>query len=266
MTDQSISYIIATYSHRKDYPKSLQIQLEQLRIIFQNNKIALKNTCIKNIIVVCPELYENRDHSYYQYDKWKLIFDSFQIPIYFIDFPGKNEHFSYDQWLFGYLYDKTSDYYILIEDDYCIDISNLQFDKELIKIYKCKFPEDIGYLCTVVFTSPILHAAVSNGMVSKATFEKINSNVLNKTILDQFYNLSVSPLEKGNQHYYMPYTSMIHPQITFSRLFTHNGIAIKDVQSNYICPYWNSGTNMIQKFLDAKANPTQHIIIPIQMV
>ena len=257
----SISYIIASYSHRSDI-NALQIQLEQLRIIFQSN---IKKNNIKNIIVVCPEPFEKRNHSYYQYDNWIDIFNSFQIPIYFIDFVGNNEHFSYDQWLFGYLYDKTSDYYIFIEDDYCIDKHNLQFDTELIQLYKNSFSNGLGYLCTVALTSPILHGSVSNGMISKKTFEKMQSK--NGDILKQFYDLSSSSLEKAKfQYYYKPNTGMIHPQITFSYLFIKNGINIKDMQSNYICPFWNSGTKLIQTYSNKTKKPTKYNIIPIQMV
>jgi hypothetical protein len=62
--------------------------------------------------------------------------------------PVKNYGFSMGQWLKAFEhYRNEFDFYIFIEDDYCIGMDNI--DKILIEQYKSKFPNNIGMLCSL---------------------------------------------------------------------------------------------------------------------
>ena len=222
----SITYIIASYAG-KDHDSNkdlseyvLQIQLAQLKNLFDYKNLHDAHNSIEKIIVICPtprgEVFEN----YYQKEKWLDI-----LPIEFIPYIGENKHHSYDQWIQGYLHHPTSDYYLLIEDDYYIYPKYVHIDTELMGYYCRSFPDGIGYLATWAPSDPRIeqvkdhghHAAISNGMISRQTFEKIPN------ILDTFYRT----------------TSGRWPQVNFSRLFLDHGIQIKDFSGEYDMHYWD---------------------------
>ena len=267
----TVSYIVATYSNviasrETDYfgqaDRVLQIQFEQLRGIFaQKQELGIPNL-ITDIIVVCPEPTTVRNLVYYQYAKWTNCFATYHVKVHFVDYIGENKHHSYDQWIQGYLFAKetcASDYYIIMEDDYCIDPKSVAFDIELVKLYREVFIQDLGYLCEKVAVPPItihpLHACVSNGIISDATFSKLKS-CYGDDILKQYYSHpNVSSIVSA------------YPQVTFSLLFTDVGLEIRDMCDKYVCPFWDSRCKRFILYTNLGrlyTNITRHIILPVQ--
>lgn len=247
-----IGYLIATYSNviqsrivgYKDPSKTLQIQLEQLYKILKEKKEKNIKNLISDIIIICPEKKEVRNNDYYMYDKWIDLFTSMDVDINFIDYVGDNKHHSYDQWIQGYLFNKKLDYYIVMEDDYCVDPKNIEFDIELLHHYKDKFPDDIGYLCAYAcyFRSRFV-AAISLGIISQKTFELFGIN-----ILDKFYNTK----------------DFNNPQLDFSCFFTNNGIKILHIQEYYMIPFWDSDKKKIINYPVIKNDKLKSIFLPVQ--
>lgn len=147
----NINYIIATYSGKKSDEKVneirpgdvLQKHLAKLKTLFEYKQNLNIPNYIGQITIVEPipkgEVYEN----YYQKEKWQSICN---VPIVYQTYIGDNTNHSYDQFLQGMMANKNFDYHITIEDDYYIHPSNLEFEKDIVKIYREKFKDNIGYL------------------------------------------------------------------------------------------------------------------------
>lgn len=239
------SYIIATYAGKNHVNNGdmsefvLQLQMEHL-VNWMRNKSDNGIRCyITEIIIVCPPL-DRKDafENYYLPERWA---DQIDIPIRYIHYMGDNIHHSYDQWIQGWISaDDRSDYYILIEDDYCIDSENLDLEYDLIQYYRFKFPDNIGYLAT--FTDDKyhgFHASISNGLVSKETVKRI------KNPLKQFYNIHVNRW----------------PQVNFSHLFFQNNIPISDFRDKYSILFWNSHEQRLETY---STLGYYHVFKPIQ--
>lgn len=137
-----INYIIATYAginnpnRNKHHVLRRQLQCLHNVMVQQGS-----DTLIKQITVVCPEAEEKEVYrDYYNIPKeWNL-------PIKFVRFYGDNRHKQYEQWIHGFVQYSYYDYNILITDDYCVDESNLTFDRQLVKMYQEQFPDNTGVL------------------------------------------------------------------------------------------------------------------------
>lgn len=201
----SINYIIATYSGIQDNGVNkhhvLHVQLDCLYKILRKKKSAGEKSLIGQITVVCPRPSEpGIYHDYYQENLWRRAFKDL-VPIQYVEYIGTSAYKQYDQWLQGYIYSSGFDYNIFIADDYCIDEANTNFDEELIIIYKSIFPDNVGYLCALKDKS-------YNGFVSSETLEKCD-------IYDFYEAEGKNPREK------------------FVKMFTTNGIEIKDDYKHY---------------------------------
>jgi len=258
-TSPTINYIIPTYPGK--YPKRLtdpksgeflNRQLILLNELLEHKKKENIPCLINNVTIIkvkCKPIHQEYEN-YYDIELWKTlvnICDKIKI----IDYEGRNEHFSYDQWLIALL-QSTDDYNILIEDDYYIDTDNLHFDLELIQKYKDKFPDNKGYLCSYVGLNPVIHAAISNGIVSKESVQLLGENVLN-----EFYSKSIF-----REH--INYNIMVYPQIVFSVLFTQKEMMIKDTCNEYVTYFWDSPKMKIIDFTESVVC-TEQTFVPIQM-
>ena len=224
--------------------KAAAVQFEQLYKIFTEKKKTHIDNFIEKIIVVCPEPKEKRNMSYYKYEIWIERFKQFNVSIDFIDYTGDNKHHSYDQWIQGYLYYPDSDYYIVMEDDYCIDPTNITFDIDLIQLYKKKCPDNIGYLgCSTWDVNGFPTMTISNGIISRETFKKIGTNILEK-----FYKINTNC-----------------PQESFSRLFFLEKIKLYDLQDEYTFPFWESWTKKMVSY-PINNKPNKFIMLPVQLV
>jgi hypothetical protein len=133
-----------------------------------------------------------------------------------------------------------------MEDDYCIHKTNLTFDIDLIRLYNEKYPDNIGYLGSLAsfINENIYHMAISNGIISKKTFEKIGSDILEK-----FYKI---------KNYC--------PQIAFSILFTNENINLYDLQNEYTFPFWCCSTRRMIIYSKQPCNvEIKYIMIPVQL-
>jgi hypothetical protein len=247
----NINYIIATYSgiidKRVEYESMvLQMQLKNITHIIKYKKYHKIYNNIKYITVVCPKARGISYPNYYQKEKWIKIYEYLDTELKFIDHKGENKNHSYDQWLEGYLEHPNCDYHLLMEDDYCINFRNYTFDNDIIKLYQQKFKNNIGYLTTMVdkLSWTFLHAAISNGLISRETFETIGNK---KDILNIFY--------KNPNNY--------PDQIRFSLMFTDINIPLKDIRPEYTSYFWASHNKKLVSY--NKGDTKETIFAPIQM-
>jgi len=241
-----INYIIATYAGKtsgrlldKNSEFVLDKQLDVLYNLFLKKKELGIENLIEQITIVYPTTVNDPYPNYYQTEKWQNMFKN----IVFLQYIGQNKHHSYDQYIQAMQKYQEYDYNIIIEDDYCISLDNPYFDLELVQEYKEKFPQNIGYLCTWCPDYPPWapkHAAISNGMISKATIQSI------KNPLEYFYTLRD------------------HSQKMFSYLFTDHGIELKDISDKYKIFFYYTGDPVIQDY--SSVNSNKLIFMPIQML
>ena len=215
-----INYIIATYAG--NVKREFDIQKQCLQVQLENiyNK---KSSLVKQITVVCPKV-DNPIPNYYQKEKWLKKFQDKGIDIVFMDYKGENKHNSYDQYIQAYIAYPNFDYYIIMEDDYFMELKD--YDTVLVDLHRKKFKNGIGYLCSKTLTGhahgPII-ASVSNGIISKNLFDLKNKN---NDILNMYYK---NKSYKGN------------PQIKFS-YFLGN---MNDYSKEYNVLFWNSSTKKV---------------------
>ena len=212
----SINYIIATYeghNPRRDVRENENLQIH-MRQLFKQLKITKAQV---QITVVCPTVRGAKIPNYYNKEFWLKEAEKDGIKLVYTNYDGANKHYSYDQWIQGYLKFPTYDYHVLIEDDYYITDS---LDK-LVSLYKTYFPNNIGYLASYYGTTKghnKTHLAISNGIISKESFEKVPD------ILSYYYRLS----------------TIKNPQVPFGDIFLNSGVPIKDFRKEYNIYFWEA--------------------------
>ena len=216
----SISYIIATYegsnhTSNKDY-SDIVLHTQMLELF---KYLETSTNIIKEVIIVKPPVSpENAYKGYYRFGEWKRKLDNYDVVLKIVPYIGDNKHHSYDQWIQGFQV-ATGDYFLFLEDDYCINSEYLEADIELMKHYNELFPSKKGYMCQMTDDKYHgFHAAVSNGMISRTTFESMPDP------LNHFYSIQANRW----------------PQVNFSHLFFENGIEIKDYREKFGVLFWNS--------------------------
>lgn len=235
-----LNYIIATYdANLLEY--SLYIQLLNLYSVVMNGQ----TSNLSQITIVCPPSKNNSHPNYYQKDFFQNLFDKTSIKLVYMDYVGDNTNASYDQWIQGYLAYPNFDYFIFIEDDYCIHPKIHDFDSVLVNIYEEKIKntkDGTGYLCSLACALGGMeyHASVSNGIVNKKTMEKLGLDVLKKFYA---YNITCA-------------------QIKFSYLFTDNGVDILSLDKDFISWFWNSSSRKLYHL--SEDDPKESLFIPIQ--
>lgn len=239
---ESINYVIATYNGRyrqhEDKERVLQKQLEELYKILEERKESL----IKQITIVCPTPRHPPYEHYYQKEKWLQAFSKINVQIEFLQYKGDNNDHSYDQWIQGYQKHPEYTHHLFVEDDYCV-YNNKVFDYELLDLYKQKFPNNIGYLCSMASTNGHdFHAAISNGLISTDTFKSFSTDPL--------------ILYYSSKHGY--------PQLKFSYMFTDNGIPLDDFSDQYKILFWHSNEGRVIDYSKPGVNRT--CIVPVQVL
>ena len=239
-----LNYVIATYAGR-DTQYVLECHLQHLLAIMMGGKL----TELKQVTVMCPPVKAKDKHNYkgkyYDISRWQAIFEraGAGVALVFEEYVGSNEYASYDQWIQAYLRYPNFDYYLLIEDDYVPYASQLTFDADLVALYKeslIKNDTQIGYLCTYACNDHgMFHASISNGLVSRQTFE-----TMGQSILEKFYDIP---------HY---------SQLAFSELFTRHNIPIFDWADKYVAIFWSSLRGQISVY--SPIETTEYMLLPIQ--
>ena len=248
--EMSINYIIATYSGRyretEDKSEVLQTQLKALHGLIKREKDRGQKPLVEQVTIVCPKPRHQVYLTYYQQEKWIEMFKELGIPVVYLPYVGKNEDHSYDQWIQGYAAFPDFEYTLVMEDDYCIQTSHLSFDKTLVHFYKEKFPKGIGYLATRADNNNghEYHASISNGMISRKTWEALGDDPLGR--------------------YFLMKTIEPYPQLAFSFMFTRSGVDIKDMSNEYDAIFWNSDTKQLTSLSGLR--PAERMIVPVQTV
>lgn len=258
-----MNYVIATYNgsanRKHTHPLPENILSSHIK------KLGELNHNLKRITIMKAKCEKPVYKNYYKIEKSNL-------PIKEIDV--ENYGYSMGQWLKAYELDKTYDYYLFIEDDYCPNMDN--FDEKMIKLYKEKFPDKIGLLTSVVEGkgngedgSFPLHA---EGIifVSRQTMEKLYNKWNNRPrdLIDKLNSSIVKCLDDVKRKYKGGYY-----QLTFSLIFTFAGIKHDECLGTYNHFYWDDYRNYVTKFTSMKTKTTNFLIkdisksifIPIQL-
>lgn len=248
----SIAYIIATCAHNKSnkdfHTKVLDYQLEQLHKIICSKKEKNIENYIKYVIIVIPKTNAPNEiiSEYYQFDKWFSWFNSNDVKLVLLPYEGENKHHSYDQYIEAVYRFPTFDYYFIIEDDYFINCEQVDFDINLVKWYREIFPNNIGYLCTMVDYGNPYHAGISNGLISLDSWKQVGL----EDILSKFY--------KVNHRI---------PQIAFSLLFLENNVNILDCSNEIKVIFWRSYEQEIVDFTNYDKDKKKiNMILPFQTI
>jgi hypothetical protein len=244
-----INYVIASYSgvignreEDKEAEYSLQYNLTCLSDILLKKKTYGLQNLIRQVTIVCPtpraetsmlathppqedsnpaeECVSAGYPNYYRKEYWTQQFATLhpEVKIVFMDYVGENKHASYDQFIQAYVAYPDFDYYILMEDDYCIHPQCTSFDTEMVDMFSKNLGKT-GYLCSyAAHLGHPFHAAISNGMISGESFKLLGPDILNK-----FYN-----------------TKAKWPQVQFSLLFTNIGVPLADMLKHYQAPFYRS--------------------------
>jgi hypothetical protein len=241
----SINYIIATYNGKckrnHTYPNVqdvLKIHLEQLHLL-------------KHSLTQITIMKAKSTNYYKDYYDIKEIIGKFNITV--IEIECENYGYSEGQWMLAYeMFKNDFDYFMFVEDDYCPNIDN--FDNVLMNIYKQKFVDGIGLLCSLVQgtknykkekNSLPIHWEGSV-LANKKTMKHLYSFPKWEGNPRKWLDLIDTSVDDGydwhsiKQHYVGAYY-----QLTFSHLFTLSGIEHKDyldVVNNLeelSLPYWS---------------------------
>jgi hypothetical protein len=178
-----INYIIATHAlnthRRKDAGDNYAyfVLRYNLYILSQN---LTSNSNIKQITIVRPNVEDNV--GYYNISPYDKIIEEKGIKVEYFDVEDKG--ISYTQYIKSFKKYTDFDYYIIVEDDYTVNIKYTDFDKILYDLYNKTFENNIGFLDCY---SPLEglhghphHSAITLGILSKKTIDKVfidNDNI-----------------------------------------------------------------------------------------
>jgi hypothetical protein len=243
-----INYVIASWAGKKGsicrdklvnvYPHPETYLREHLNHLTKVNHNLSQITIMKALPTITEEVYND----YYNVSD---LISKFSCPVEIVECP--NFALSYGQYLLAYLkYTNTFDYYIFIEDDYVANCDD--FDKILVELYRNKFPVDnVGYLCSWALKTKNIkfHAALSNGMLSSKSMEKLCKYYTNP--FNQFKGLTHGDV-----------------QVKFSDMILESGVSIQDFTLEYTTPYYKG---VHKTLIDCSKSPKNKlaIFIPLQM-
>lgn len=229
----SINYIIATSPaatkarYRDKYANfALHYHLKVL------NKLLETNTHVRQVTIVKQESCVAADLKNQYYDVEDLIskIKSKNVEVKILEVPKIG--ISYTQYREAYLNFPNYDYYLIMEDDWTINVKYKNFDLVLIDLYKKVFLDNCGFLdaystsASHLNTKHGFHSEISLGLLSKKTFEVfINSNF---NVEGGQLDFSKSLLEKNVKIIDLPTASL------------NNKILFWETQLNMILDYSNN--------------------------
>ena len=240
-TSYKINYVIATHAvnanRRKSYggDNFTEYVLRYHLYVLSQNLTSESN--IKQITIVKPDVPD--EIGYYNISPYDKILEDKGIKIE--HYSVENKGISYTQYLKCFKKYPDFDYYIIVEDDYTVNINYTNFDKILYELYNKTFSNNIGFLDS---WSPLEglhglphHSAITLGILSKPTVDLFLTN-LHNIYLEQY---------------------------NFSQEMTQRGIPIFDMNSaGYLTQilYWSTGNSRIEDY--STNNPPEAFYTPIQ--
>lgn len=238
---KKINYVIATHAlntiRRKNFggDNYTEFVLRYHFYVLSQNLTSESN--IKQITIVKPDVPD--DIGYYNISPYDKILEEKGIKIE--HYSVENKGISYTQYVKCFQQYPDFDYYIIVEDDYTVNIKYTNFDNILYNLYNTTFKNNIGFLDA---WSPLEglhglphHSAITLGILSKQTIDTILSN-LDNIYLDQFQ---------------------------FSQEMTKKSIPIVDMNSAGFLTqvlYWSTGNSQIEDYSNNDATDTFYT--PIQ--
>ena len=233
------NYVIATYNgkckrnHIAPAPEYvLQAHLYQF-VKYDHN--------LSQITIMKPTS-ENYYKGYYDLD---TIISLIDIPVKIVE--CENYGYSCGQYLKAYELFPDFDQYIFVEDDYCPNMDN--FDQILQNIYKTKFNNNIGVLCSLVQGSSRYKEEKTYPIhwegaiyINKQTLEKLyKADKWNNDPRSWMDKIDSTIDNEYNWEYIKKKYIGGYYQLTFSHLFTLIGIEHKQYlqDNNLQFPYWD---------------------------
>jgi hypothetical protein len=255
-----INYMIATYGAKRPDEKRnqelseyvLAIECKHLQRIFAAKKQQQIPNLITQITIIRPPIPEDKKdlqypHYYPSSSSSLENIDIEGVPVKFVEYQGENKHHSYDQYCEGYQAYPDFDYFFVMEDDYCMDDLAIDFDQEFVDLYRQKFEKGTGFLCQWFVPSP-LHAAISNGLISKQSFQLLGNDAVKAFFETTQYDIG---------------------QLKFSAMFTRFSVEHQDTSKEHKMTFFVTGAKCIETFVcrtDNAANPPirKRVIITCQ--
>jgi hypothetical protein len=183
-----INYIIAThagtYIKRKKDIYTSKVLRYHMYILSQS---LTANSNIKQITIVKPDYPDTI--GYYDISPYDKLLEEKGIKVE--NFVVSNEGISYTQYLKAFQKYTDFDYYIIMEDDWSVNINYRNFDNALLSLYKITFSDEIGFLnCWSPNNSKFclggpgfwgqqFHSAITLGIFSKKTIDILLNNLVN---------------------------------------------------------------------------------------
>ncbi len=253
MSAPRICYVIASYSgadHTSNLSFAadvLHVQMMQFVRTLEDKRARSIPNLITAVVIVCPQPRGPVLDGYYRWAEWRASTAPFGVSVMQLPYVGKNEHYSYDQWLQAYVAYPDYDYYLLNEDDYYLAAA--ESDVRLVDAYRRAFPDGVGYLCQYRIDDECYgpHAATSNGLISRRSFERVASPPAD--VLDKFYTLMYWGA-----------------QVRFSHVFLGAGVDIRDIRDQYTVLHWASNLQYAIDFTRPACAGTPSIFLPVQIV
>ncbi len=245
-----ISYIIATYAginHTSNKELShivLSRVFDRLIELLRNKKDQSLPNLINEVLVMVPPVKKGDRELpfYYMPDTWTQQLESYGVSLRFINYTGENKHWSYDQWIMGWLQaDPSSEYLLFAEDDYYLDPSSGVADLQFVDHYNKRFPDGVGFLTTYAgeMFGYGYHAVISNGMISRKTLLKMDDP------LAAFYKNMKSDF----------------CQVMFSELFEYYSVPMRDYSDAYTALYWSAYRNQLEQYGETHS---EFLFLPVQ--
>lgn len=191
-----MNYIIATSAktlatREKQDPYSKYVLQYHLKIL---NKLLETTTLVRQVTIGC-QIARDSSNEYYNIEK--EINEIRKKGIIVVKEMLPNDGISYLQYVRCYKTYPTFDYYLIMEDDWCINTTYTSFDTFLIDLYKKAFPTNKGFLnCWSPsqgmfvgnqggFGNHPFHSAITLGLLSNQTIKECIKHLLPRRPLGQ---------------------------------------------------------------------------------
>ncbi len=242
-----INYIIATHAltYKRRNAGGDKFAVYALRYhMYILSKILTSESNITQITIVQPDVVDIA--GYYNISPYNKIIEQKGITIEY--FKVENKGISYTQYIKTFKQYPEFDYYIIMEDDWTVNLEYIDFDNILIDLYKKNFLDNIGFLnCWSPNSGKYCNGGP--GFTGRAFHSSITLGILSKKTVDTFIN----------------HIPEIIGQFEFSIYLSKYNISILDMNQcgfNTRILFWVTDGNLIKDY--SETNATNTFFTPVQ--
>jgi hypothetical protein len=193
-----INYVIATHAlntlRRKEMGDTYATSVLRYHMYILSQTLTSESN-ITQITLVKPDVVDNV--GYYNIFPYDKILEEKGIKVE--HYSVENKGISYTQYLKCFKKYPDFDYYIIVEDDYTINIKYKDFDNILVDLHSKTFGDKNGFLDSWSPRGGLhgleFHSAITLGILSKKSVDRLMENLQN-IYLDQ-YQFSLELIHRG---------------------------------------------------------------------